>query len=53
MTNFHYNNKEVESVDNEIEQTIIDSGLKLDKDGNATDSEGNIKKSEDGKIKKT
>lgn len=42
-----------ESVDDDIEQVILEKGLKLDKDGNVTDSEGNNIKSEDGKIKIT
>ena len=42
-----------ESVDDDIEQVILEKGLKLDKDGNVTDSEGNNVKSEDGKIKIT
>lgn len=42
-----------ESVDDDIEQVILEKGLKLDKDGNVTDSEGNNIKSEDGKIEIT
>lgn len=41
------------SEENQIEQTILDSGLKIDKDGKITDSEGKEIKSEDGKIKIT
>ncbi len=42
-----------DSEDNQIEQTILDSGLKIDKEGKITDSEGKEIKSEDGKIKIT